>query len=119
MIAGSVGLVFGAHWVYKGTMLPGDFFTLLILLGATADSIRKMSDVWNKIQQANAAAERVYAVIDQKPEVESPDAFELEPLKIDEFLAAFFRENHSSCPPSLLGSFARHSSAFSGLSQAS
>jgi len=81
MIAGSVGLVFGAHWVYKGTMLPGDFFTLLILLGATADSIRKMSDVWNKIQQANAAAERVYAVIDQKPEVESPEAFELEPLK--------------------------------------
>jgi len=81
MIAGSVGLVFGAHWVYKGTMQPSDFFTLLILLGATADSIRKMSDVWNKIQQANAAAERVYAVIDQKPEVESPEAFELEPLK--------------------------------------
>jgi len=81
MIAGSVGLVFGAHWVYKGTMLPGDFFALLIALGATADSVRKMSDVWNKIQQANAAAERVYAVIDQEPEVESPDAFELEPLK--------------------------------------
>jgi len=81
MIAGSVGLVFGAHWVYRGTMQPSDFFTLLILLGTTADSIRKMSDVWNKIQQANAAAERVYEVIDQKPEVESPDAFELEPLK--------------------------------------
>jgi len=81
MIAGSVGLVFGAHWVYKGTMQSSDFFALLVLLGATADSIRKMSDVWNKIQQANAAAERVYAVIDQKPEVESPDAFELEPLK--------------------------------------
>jgi len=81
MIAGSVGLVFGAHWVYRGTMQPSDFFTLLILLGTTADSIRKMSDVWNKVQQANAAAERVYAVIDQEPEVESPDAFELEPLK--------------------------------------
>jgi subfamily B ATP-binding cassette protein MsbA len=40
-----------------------------------------MSDVWNKIQQANAAAERVYEIIDEKPEVESPDAFELEPLK--------------------------------------
>jgi len=81
MIAGSVGLVFGAHWVYKGTMQPSDFFALLIALGATADSIRRMSDVWNKIQQANAAAERVYAVIDQEPEVERPDAFELEPLK--------------------------------------
>ncbi|NQT04341.1 MAG: ABC transporter ATP-binding protein [Planctomycetes bacterium] len=81
MMAGSVCLVFGAHWVYKGAVQPADFFTLLILLGATADSIRRMSDVWNKIQQANAAAERVYAIIDEKPEIESPDAFELEPLK--------------------------------------
>jgi len=37
--------------------------------------------VWNKVQQANAAAERVYSVIDQRPEVEVPDAFELAPLK--------------------------------------
>ncbi|MFZ2147784.1 MAG: ABC transporter ATP-binding protein [Sedimentisphaerales bacterium] len=81
MIAGSVGLVFGAQWVYKGTMQPSDFFTLLILLGATAESVRKTSDVWNKIQQANAAAQRVYAIIDQKPEVESANAFEIGPLK--------------------------------------
>jgi subfamily B ATP-binding cassette protein MsbA len=81
MIAGSVGLVFGAHWVYKGTMQPSDFFTLLILLGATAESVRKTSDVWNKIQQANAAAQRVYAIIDEKPEVESTNAVEFEPLK--------------------------------------
>ena len=81
MITGSVCLIFGAHWVYRGTVQPADFFTLLIALGATADSIRKMSDVWNKIQQANAAAERVYEIIDEKPEVENPDAFELEPLK--------------------------------------
>jgi ABC-type multidrug transport system fused ATPase/permease subunit len=81
MMAGSVCLIFGAHWVYRGTVQPADFFTLLILLGTTADSIRRMSDVWNKIQQANAAAERVYAIIDEKPEVENPDAFELQPLK--------------------------------------
>ena len=81
MIAGSVGLVFGAHWVYKGTMQPSDFFTLLILLGATAESVRKTSDVWNKIQQANAAAQRVYAIIDEEPEVESPNAVEFGPLK--------------------------------------
>jgi ABC-type multidrug transport system fused ATPase/permease subunit len=66
MMAGSVCLIFGAHWVYRGTVQPADFFTLLILLGATADSIRRMSDVWNKIQQANAAAERVYAIIDEQ-----------------------------------------------------
>jgi ABC-type multidrug transport system fused ATPase/permease subunit len=81
MMAGSVCLIFGAQWVYKGTVQPADFFTLLILLGAAADSIRRMSDVWNRLQQANAAAERVYAIIDEKPEAENPDAFELEPLK--------------------------------------
>ncbi|MBN2136432.1 MAG: ATP-binding cassette domain-containing protein [Sedimentisphaerales bacterium] len=81
MIAGCVGLMFGAHWVFKGDMLPSDFFTLLILLGGTAESVRKVSDVWNKLQQANAGAERVYAIIDEKPEIESPDAFDLEPLR--------------------------------------
>lgn len=81
MLVGSVGLVFGAHWVYKGQMQASDFFTLLILLGGTAESVRKVSNVWNKLQQANTAAERVFAVIDEKPEVESSDAFELAPLK--------------------------------------
>jgi len=81
MLVGSVGLVFGTHWVYRGEMQASDFFTLLILLGATAESVRKVSDVWNKIQQANAAAERVFAVVDESTEVESPDAFELAPLK--------------------------------------
>jgi ABC-type multidrug transport system fused ATPase/permease subunit len=80
MMAGCVGLVFGAHWVYKGTMQASDFFTLLILLGATAESVRKTSDVWNKFQQANAAAERVFGVLDRPPEPEKPDAVKLRPL---------------------------------------
>ncbi len=81
MIAGSTGLLFGAYWVYGGTMQASDFFTLLVLLGAAAESARKTSDVWNNIQQANAAAERVFAIIEREPEVEQPDAFELEPLR--------------------------------------
>jgi ABC-type multidrug transport system fused ATPase/permease subunit len=99
MIAGSVCLVFGAHWVSRGTVQPADFFALLIALGATADSIRRMSDVWNKLQQANAAAERVYAIIDEKPEVEKPDAFELEPLKSKvEFIDIEFKYPSSETP---------------------
>jgi ABC-type multidrug transport system fused ATPase/permease subunit len=80
MIAGSAGLVFGAHWVYKGTMQASDFFTLLILLGATADSVRKTSNVWNKFQQADTAAERVFDILDRPVESEKPDAIELPPL---------------------------------------
>jgi subfamily B ATP-binding cassette protein MsbA len=81
MIAGSVGLIFGAQWVFGGTMEGPDFFALCFCLGGAADSVRRTSSVWNKIQQANAASRRVYSVIDRQPEVESPNAFELEPLK--------------------------------------
>jgi len=81
MLAGSVGLIFGAQWVFGGTMQPPDFFALCFCLGGAADSVRRTSSVWNKIQQANAAAKRVYSVIDRQPEVEEPDAFELAPLK--------------------------------------
>jgi len=81
MIAGSIGLLFGVQWVFENTMQSSEFFTLLIILGVTADSFRKTSDVWNNVQKANAAAERVYSLIDQKPEVQSSDAFELAPLK--------------------------------------
>lgn len=82
MLAMSGALVLGAHWVFSGTdgMLPSSFFTLLVLLGTSAESIRKASDVWNKIQSANAAAERVFEVIDSPCEVEKPDAVELREL---------------------------------------
>ncbi len=81
MLAGSIGLVFGAVWVFGGTMMPADFFMLLFFLGGSAESIRRTSGVWNKVQQANAAAKRVHSIIDQNPEIEKPDAFELAPLK--------------------------------------
>ncbi len=80
MAAGCVGLIFGVSWVYQGAMEYEEFFTLLILLGATAESVRKTGSVWNKIQKANAAAERVYSVIDQACETERPDAPELRGL---------------------------------------
>ena len=81
MVAGSVCLVFGAHWVYQGTMQASDFFTLLLLLGTMAQSVRQMGSVWNKVQQANAGAERVFAIVDEPVEVEKPGAAELHPLR--------------------------------------
>ncbi len=83
MFAGSAALLVGAAWVinqYQG-MQPSSFFALLIFLGTAAESIRKVSDVWNEVQRANAAAERVFDVIDQPREPEEPDAVALEPLR--------------------------------------
>jgi len=81
MMAGGAALLFGAHWVARQEIDPSEFITLVALLGTAAEAVRKSSDIWNKIQQANAAAERVYAIIDLEPEVEDFAAYELEPLK--------------------------------------
>lgn len=82
MMAGSAALVVGAHWVTQNRMDGSGFLVLVILLGAAAEAVRKTSDIWNKIQEANAAAERVFAVMDRPVEFEKPGAVELLPLKI-------------------------------------
>jgi ABC-type multidrug transport system fused ATPase/permease subunit len=82
MFAGSAAILAGAYWINTGKINnPADFFTLLILLGVAAESARKTSDVWNKIQEANAAAERVFAVIDSPIEHEEQEAVTLPTLK--------------------------------------
>jgi ABC-type multidrug transport system fused ATPase/permease subunit len=81
MVAGGAALLFGAHWVARQEIDASEFITLVAILGTAAEAIRKSSDIWNKIQQANAAAERIYAVIDLEPEKENPAAYELGPLK--------------------------------------
>ncbi len=81
MIAGSGALLIGVRWITKGQLDPTSFFALLIFLGSAAESIRKSSDIWNKVQSANAAAERVFEIVDTAPEIEKPNAKELKNVK--------------------------------------
>lgn len=81
MAAGSVALLVGASWVAQKKLEGPEFLVLLILLGAAAESVRKTSDIWNKIQEANAAAERVFFVMDQPLEKQEQKAVELALLK--------------------------------------
>jgi len=81
MIAGSAALIVGAQWVTRGQMDGSEFLGLLILLGCAAESVRKSSDIWNRIQEANAASERIFAVVDTPVEFEKPGAINLSPLK--------------------------------------
>jgi len=81
MAAMSAALLAGAQWMQSGEMEGSEFIMLLGLLGSAAEAVRKTSDLWNRLQQANAAAERVYAVIDQPIEAEDAGAIELSPLK--------------------------------------
>ncbi len=81
MAALSAALLVGARWMQSGQMEGSEFIILLGLLGAAAESVRKTSDIWNKIEAANAAAERVFAVIDVPVEFEDPNASELKSLR--------------------------------------
>ena len=83
MAAGSAALLFGIHWVVKGQIDASEFLTLVALLGAAADSIRKSSNIWNKVQQSRAAAERVYKIVDEPIEKEKADATVLETMTRD------------------------------------
>ena len=77
MLAASVGMVFAAYWMTEGNMAISDFFTLLILLATMAESGRKLGDVYPRLQVSNAAAERVYHLIDTPAESDPPAAVEL------------------------------------------
>ncbi|MDP2932731.1 MAG: ABC transporter transmembrane domain-containing protein, partial [bacterium] len=79
MAAGAAAIIFGTHWINRGQLDATEFFTILILLGSAAEAVRKTSDIWNKIQEANAAAERVFSLMDEPIEFEKQDAAELAP----------------------------------------
>lgn len=83
MFAMAGAILVGAAWVSdKYSRIDAtEFLALIVSLGVAAESVRKVSDVWNHMQQANAAAERVFAVMDEPRELEAPDAFDLQPLK--------------------------------------
>ncbi|MCF7973708.1 MAG: ABC transporter ATP-binding protein/permease [Phycisphaerae bacterium] len=76
MAAACGALIVGARWVTQSSEhINGEnFLTLLVVLGASAESARKASDVWNKVQKADAAAERVFYLMDQTLEVDIPNA---------------------------------------------
>lgn len=81
MVAGTGALVVGMVWVTKGQLDGPEFLLLLVLLGAAAEAIRKTSDLYTKIQQANAAAERIFEILAQPLEPEKPDAIPLPPAR--------------------------------------
>ena len=80
MMAGAGALVVGMDWVTSGRLEGPEFLALLVLLGAAAEAVRKSSDIWTKIQAANAAAERIAEVLDLPAEQEKPDAADLPPF---------------------------------------
>jgi subfamily B ATP-binding cassette protein MsbA len=70
MVAITIALYIGIWWVTNNDMDSSSFFLILIFLGTAAESVRKTSDIWNQIQDCNAAADRVFQLLDSDVEYE-------------------------------------------------
>lgn len=61
-----------------GELRPADFASTVIMLGAMFDPLRKLSNTYVRLQRANAAAERIFELIDLPGETdEDPTAVKL------------------------------------------
>ena len=71
-VIGVVGVAaiiwYGGFLVIHGSMTPGEFFSFLTAMFMAYTPIRRLSGSNNQIQQALAAAERVFSVLDLKTE---------------------------------------------------
>ncbi len=82
----SVGIVaavwLGGFLVFRAELTPGGFMGFLGALASLYVPIKRLSAVNNNIQRGMGGAQRVFEVLDQRPEVaERPDARPLPPLK--------------------------------------
>ncbi len=67
-IIGAIGLAavifIGGRAVYSGEMSGGEFTAFLTAVGMMFQPIRKVSSIYSKIQDAQAASERVFSIFD-------------------------------------------------------
>ncbi len=72
-IFGALGLAFviymGGRDVFDGKMTPGEFLAFFTAVGLSFQPLRRVSSIYGKIQDAVAATERIFLLIDKKAEI--------------------------------------------------
>jgi ABC-type multidrug transport system fused ATPase/permease subunit len=66
--AGAAAILFLANEIVNDRMDSAEFMTMLVCMAAIFDPVRKFSSVYPKLQRANAAAQRVFELIDSPSE---------------------------------------------------
>ncbi len=78
-LGGALVLGVGARMVLQDRLTLGTLVAFLSYIVAFYEPIRRLTDIDNILQQAAAAAERVFELLDQTPEIrDAPDAVTLE-----------------------------------------
>lgn len=81
LLAASGGIVWLAGRTFSGQIQPSHFMTMVILLAAMLDPIRKTANVYNVVQRAGAASIRLFEFLDQPEESSPPHARQLPPVR--------------------------------------
>jgi len=72
---GSIGvavvIIVGGKQVIEGTMSVGSFFSFLTALFMLYTPIKRISGLYNRMQDAVAASERIFFLLDKKPQIKS------------------------------------------------
>ncbi len=67
-IFGALGLAFviymGGRDVFDGKMSPGEFLSFFTAVGLTFQPVRRVGSIYGKIQDAVAATERIFSIVD-------------------------------------------------------
>jgi subfamily B ATP-binding cassette protein MsbA len=103
VIVASAAIVWLAQQTFVGKMAPSHFMTMVILLAAMLDPVRKIANVYNMIQRSGAAATRIFEFVDQPEESSRPGAKVLpdgrqREIRVENVL---FRYTPDQSPPAL------------------
>ncbi len=92
---GVLVLGFGARMIVGGQLSLGTLVAFLSYLTSFYDPIRRLTDIDNTFQQAIAAAERIFELLDVRPDIQdAPDAVALDTLQGD----VVFEDVHFNYP---------------------
>jgi len=85
-LLGSFGVAmvfwYGLHRVFSGAITQGELFSFMAAIMMTYTPLKRLTKVANLIQRSVGAAERVFEIIDEVPEItERPDAVSLKRAK--------------------------------------
>jgi subfamily B ATP-binding cassette protein MsbA len=73
-VLGALGVTavlwYGGHQVITGAMTPGTFFSFTAAVVLLYGPVRRIARILNAIQQSTAAVERVFEILDTRPDVE-------------------------------------------------
>jgi len=72
-------ILYGGHQVIDGAKAPGSFFAFIFALLLAYEPVKRLARLNARLQEALAAAQRVFTLMDQEPEIrERPDSRVLE-----------------------------------------